>query len=150
MKGKYLLFKIQVKTMISANTYLIQNFLWLSSQNMWVFDHPLAMIRSDSAMKRSLGPRKVKLTQGRYWVPKVISSEPTCLFQVESLPINPSEQSKVFQIATPSVTCICSKSQRHMGPATRDNPCGRTMWRVGCILKKMFNSCQIFTFFMLL
>lgn len=127
MKGKYLLFKIQVKSMISANTYLIQNSPSLSSQNMWVFEYPLAMIRSDSAMKRSLGPRKVKLTQGRFWDPKVISSESTCLFQVESLPRNPSEPSKVFQIATSSVTCICSKSQRHMGPATRDNPCGRMM-----------------------
>lgn len=62
--------------------------------------HPLAIIRNDSAMKRSLGPMKVKLTQGSYWDLKVICSELTCLFQVQPLFKNPSKQSEVIQIAT--------------------------------------------------
>lgn len=76
---------------------------------MWVFCHPLVTVRNDSTVKRSLGPMKVELTQGSYWDPKVICSEPMWFFQAESLPMNPSKLSKVFQIATRSVTCISSK-----------------------------------------
>lgn len=35
---------------------------------MWVFYHPLATIRSDSAVKRALDPRKLKLTRESNWL----------------------------------------------------------------------------------
>ena len=60
--------------MILAKKKLIDSepSLWLSNQNMrelffLFFFHPLGIVRTDSTTKRSLGPMKVKETQGSYW-----------------------------------------------------------------------------------
>lgn len=106
--------------------------------------HPLAIIRNDSAMKRSLGPTKVKLTQGSYWDLKVICSELTCLLQVQPLFKNPSKQSEVIQIATLQVMCISSKKPAPHGTCHGSNTHGRKMWVKGWLnIEEVAKECKI-------
>lgn len=94
------------------------------SQTMWVFRHSLVTIRNDSAVRRSLGPAKVELTQGSSGDPKVICPEPEGSSKHDHCLQTQASCQRDFRLPHLQSCALARKSQHHTGPDT-----GQPLWQ---------------------